>query len=84
MAQALREELESRYGEEYGEAAALLGELRRALLDAGWSGTRVRSTLKALYRKGVAQAIASGDRERLRGLLAEEIPEDLLPPPGPA
>ncbi len=61
----LREELECRYGEEYGELVRLMSDLRRQMTALGWDGTRIRTATRALYRDGVVEAIAIGDRRLL-------------------
>lgn len=78
LAQALKEELESRYGEDYGKALALLGDLRRVMIAEGWSNERVKNALKALYSRGIVRLLASGDREALRVLLSSEAGEGLI------
>jgi len=67
LAGILREELEGRYGEEYAELVSLFGELRKKMISLGWNGQRIRETLARIYRDGVMERIAAGDR----GLLDE-------------
>lgn len=61
----LREELECRFGEEYGELVRLMGDLRRQMAALGWSGARIREATSALYRDGIIEAIAMADRRLL-------------------
>jgi len=61
----LREELECRYGEEYGELVRLMGDLRRQMAGLGWPGARIREATRALYRGGIIEAIAMADRRLL-------------------
>lgn len=61
----LREELECRYGEEYGELVRLMADLRQQMIALGWDGTRIRDATRALYKDGVVEAIAMGDRRLL-------------------
>jgi precorrin-2 dehydrogenase/sirohydrochlorin ferrochelatase len=58
----LREELEERYGPEYSELVNLFGELRKKMIAMGWNGQRIRETLAGIYRGGVMEWIAAGDR----------------------
>jgi precorrin-2 dehydrogenase/sirohydrochlorin ferrochelatase len=67
LAGILREELEGRYGPEYAELVSLFGELRKKMIELGWSGQRIRETLAGIYRDGVMERIAAGDQ----GLLDE-------------
>ena len=67
LAGILREELEWRYGPEYAELVSLFGELRKKMIELGWSGQRIRETLAGIYRDGVMERIAAGDQ----GLLDE-------------
>ncbi len=69
FAGVLREELGERYGPEYGELTSLMGELRRPMVAQGWDGGRIRNAVRDLYRGGVRDALASGDRERVRALV---------------
>jgi precorrin-2 dehydrogenase/sirohydrochlorin ferrochelatase len=73
----LREELDERYGPEYGELAELMGELRRRMIARGWDGRRIRDALRALYRGGIAQALAAHDRRRVRDLVHSHLGQDL-------
>jgi precorrin-2 dehydrogenase/sirohydrochlorin ferrochelatase len=61
----LREELEARYGPEYAELVSLFGELRKRMIELGWNGQRIRNTLAGIYRDGVIERIAAGDRGTL-------------------
>jgi len=58
----LREELEERYGPEYAELVDVFGELRKKMIAMGWNGCRIRETLTGIYRGGVMERIAAGDR----------------------
>lgn len=49
----LREELEARYGPEYGDFVRAMGELRQQWIAAGWSGARIREEVAARYREFV-------------------------------
>jgi precorrin-2 dehydrogenase/sirohydrochlorin ferrochelatase len=69
FAAILREELDEKYGSEYAELAELMAALRREMLAQGWDGRRIKAALRALYRGGIAAALAAGDRERVRSLV---------------
>ena len=51
LASILREELEGRYGEEYGELVERFSELRREMMSQGWSGPEIRSQLAGMYKR---------------------------------
>jgi precorrin-2 dehydrogenase / sirohydrochlorin ferrochelatase len=70
LSRALRHELEERYGPEYGELVALLGELRadpalRAHL-AGLDGPGRRSAWRAVLRTDILTLIRSGQHSAAR------------------
>jgi precorrin-2 dehydrogenase/sirohydrochlorin ferrochelatase len=69
LAGILREELEARYGQEYAELVSLFGELRKKMIGMAWDGQRIRETLAAIYRDGVMERIAAGDRGALDDFL---------------
>ena len=48
----LREELEERYGPEYAELVDVFGEVRKKMIELGWSGQRIRESLAGIYRAG--------------------------------
>ena len=68
----LREELEGRYGPEYGPLVELFGELRKKMIALGWKGPAIREKFAELYRDGVIELI-SGDRRRLEEFLAARL-----------
>jgi len=49
LASILREELEGRYGEEYGELVERFAQLRQEMIAQGWSGPKIREKLAAIY-----------------------------------
>jgi precorrin-2 dehydrogenase/sirohydrochlorin ferrochelatase len=68
LSSILREELEGRYGPEYGPLVALFSELRRKMIALGWKGPEIREKLAAIYRDGVMERITAGDERQLREL----------------
>jgi precorrin-2 dehydrogenase/sirohydrochlorin ferrochelatase len=76
----LREELEGRYGAEYGTLVEVFGDLRKKMIADGWKGAAIREKLAEIYRGGVIDAIASGDDTRLREFLASHLAADLQHP----
>ena len=50
FASILREELEGRYGPEYGELVERFARFRRELIAQGWSGPQIRATLATIYK----------------------------------
>lgn len=73
----LREELEGRYGAEYGTLVELFGDLRKKMIAAGWKGAVIRDKLAEIYRAGAIGIIKAGDDHRLREFLAAHLPGDL-------
>ena len=69
----LREELEGRYGPEYGALVELFGDLRKKMIALGWQGPAIREKFAAIYRDGVVEIIAAGDEYRLREFLASRL-----------
>ena len=78
LASVLREELEQRYGPEYAALLDLFSELRRRMIALAWDGPRIRAALSRIYREGVLETMASGDRallhEFLQARLGSEFP----------
>jgi precorrin-2 dehydrogenase/sirohydrochlorin ferrochelatase len=50
LASILREELEDRYGEGYGELVERFAQLRREMMAQGWSGPKIRARLADMYK----------------------------------
>ena len=69
----LREELEAHYGGEYAELTRLMGDLRRRMIALGWEGPRIREAVAQLYRDGIAEALAAGDRARMKELVLSRL-----------
>jgi precorrin-2 dehydrogenase/sirohydrochlorin ferrochelatase len=72
-ARALREELEERYGPEYGDALQLLGRARTRLREAGWDNARVQAALADLWRAGIVECVKRRDEARIRSLLESRL-----------
>ncbi|MGA9751671.1 MAG: bifunctional precorrin-2 dehydrogenase/sirohydrochlorin ferrochelatase [Acidobacteriota bacterium] len=81
FARALREELEGRYGEAYGETLELMGRLRDAMLSEGWDSARIQKALAGLYADGIVAAIGSRNQQGLTTLLRLRLGPD-FPLPG--
>jgi hypothetical protein len=73
LAGILREEMEERYGPEYSELVGLFGELRQRMVALAWDGRRIRRTLTEVYRNGVIELAAAGDRQRLNDFLRSHL-----------
>jgi precorrin-2 dehydrogenase / sirohydrochlorin ferrochelatase len=72
LAAYTRREIERLIGEEYGQAAALLGRLRRHLLEPGHGTSEERGRLlRKLVDCGIPGLLKAGDLERLDGLLRD-------------
>ncbi len=78
----LREELESRYGEEYGDLVRLMADLRRQMAALGWDGARIRNATRVLYKEGVIEAIRMGDRRLLCDLVRARVGPEFEVHPG--
>jgi precorrin-2 dehydrogenase/sirohydrochlorin ferrochelatase len=50
LASILREELEGRYGEEYGELVERFARLRGEMIAQGWRGPKIREKLAGMYK----------------------------------
>ena len=73
FARALREELESRYGAEYGDTVALLGRLRRRMIEQGWDSNRILEATLALHKAGLVRAVGSGDSQAVAALIGQHL-----------
>jgi len=74
-ARAIREELERRYGPEYGAVLQLLGRARAHLRAAGWDSPRIQATLAELWRADIVDCVRRGDEARIRRLLESHLGE---------
>ena len=79
LSSILREELEGRYGPEYGKLASLFSELRKRMMALAWEGPAIREKLAAIYRDGVIELIAAGDERRLDEFLASRFSDWSIP-----
>jgi precorrin-2 dehydrogenase/sirohydrochlorin ferrochelatase len=73
MARSLREELEARYGETYGEALTVMGRLRDGMLSLGWESARIQKVLAEIYADGVVEVVASHDAGALTAFLRRRL-----------
>ena len=76
FARALREELERRYGEEYGAALDLMGELRARMISLGWESPKIQRALDTIYKDGLPAAVKRGGRDELLALLRRHLGPD--------
>jgi len=81
FAGTLREELESRYGVEYGPVLEFFGRLRRRLIKEGWESARIKDAVSELYDGGIADLISQGDEKSLEFLLVRTLGSDRFFPP---
>ena len=77
-ARSLREELEA-WLHEKAPLAALLGRIRPRLLALERDTMHNTRLFRALVRSGIGAALAAGDLNRCRELLAAALPEELHP-----
>ena len=73
LAGILRDELDERYGEEYAALVDLFADLRKTMIALAWDGGRIRETFTELYRNGVAEFIANGERQPLNDFLQSRL-----------
>ncbi|MQL51019.1 bifunctional precorrin-2 dehydrogenase/sirohydrochlorin ferrochelatase [Desulfofundulus thermobenzoicus] len=66
LARRIKEELEKRYGPEYGLLADLLGEIRADLLEQTVDPVRRRNVLTALVDDQVLRLLAAGELEQAK------------------
>ncbi len=71
LARALREDLESKYGQEYAELLDIMGRLRDQMLERGWESPRIQETLSRLYREGFLGRLASSSAKELEGFVTD-------------
>lgn len=83
LARALREELESRFGEEYADLLDFMGALRDEMLEREWASARIQGGLAALYEKGLVRILSGRDREALEAFVKAELGEDFPVPHAP-
>ncbi len=76
LARALREDLESKYGQEYAGLLDVLGRLRDQMLERGWESPRIQEALSRLYRAGLMERLAPAARGDLDAFLRVELGED--------
>lgn len=76
FARALREELQERYGEEYGAALDLMGELRARMISLGWESPKIQRALDTIYKDGLPAAVKRGGRDELLALLRRHLGPD--------
>jgi precorrin-2 dehydrogenase/sirohydrochlorin ferrochelatase len=80
LARALREELESRYTEDYARLLGVMGGLREGMMARGWDSPRIQAALSRLYHGGLLGVLASGDRNAVETFLRKELGEEFLLP----
>lgn len=83
LARALREELESRFGEEYADLLDFMGMLRDEMMERGWASARIQGSLSALYARGLLGILSGRDRETTEAFVKAELGEDFPVPHTP-
>jgi len=73
LARHLRADLERRYGPEWGELSAILGELRPELLAAVPEHSERRRAIKRVMATDVLALLAAGDRDAARRVAREAL-----------
>jgi precorrin-2 dehydrogenase/sirohydrochlorin ferrochelatase len=76
MARALREELEDRYGEEYGAALKLMGKLRDTMIRLGWDSSTIQRVLSQLYQDGIVKKMHARSSDELAAFLKRRLGEE--------
>jgi precorrin-2 dehydrogenase/sirohydrochlorin ferrochelatase len=82
LAGVMREELAERYGDEYAAVVRALGTARREAMAQGWSGARIRESVRELYQAGLAEMIRRNDGPALAALWRAVLGAGFTPPPG--
>ena len=77
LARRLREDLQGWLGGRYGPLLDLLARLRPLLLELGAPSAENREVFRALVNSELAGALARGDQEAARAILAGCLPEEL-------
>jgi len=77
LAATIREELERRYGEEYGVLVRLLAALRVQLLELDLPGVNRKKVFKKLLSLNILGLMQTHHRDQLRALLEAELPEQV-------
>ena len=73
MARRIREDLEERFGAEYGEALRILGRVRRRLHQEGRTPHERRRAFAALLDSPLLELLRSGDVDAVDVLLAQTL-----------
>jgi precorrin-2 dehydrogenase/sirohydrochlorin ferrochelatase len=75
LARRIREELEERYGEEYGELLRLLGAVRGRLLSTSTDSQANKGRFERLVRSPLLELVRRRDREAVERMLREVLGE---------
>jgi len=75
LSSILREEMEGRYGDEYGPLVDLFADLRLKMIGLRWDGRKIRATLKQIYHDGVMDLLAAADPNPLETFLLAHLGE---------
>lgn len=81
LARRIREDLEKRFGPEYGAMTRLLGELRKQILKTGSNSDENRKLFLEIVDSEMLEALRENDREKALGILRAILPEELDPAP---
>ncbi len=73
FAKHLRQELEDRFGEEYGRFLELMGAIRKQLLAAGHAPEAHRELFAQLVASDLPELIKAGDHERIDRVLQDVL-----------
>lgn len=71
MARAIRERLESQFGNEYADFLEVMGKLRNIILNMGFSQERNMTIFKGLVESDLFDAISNGQKEKAIEIINE-------------
>ena len=71
LAKKIKKELAGMFGPEYGIFLALMGNIRKRLLEAGHDPDRHRKVFTTLVEKDLPDLIAAGDKETIDSILKD-------------
>jgi precorrin-2 dehydrogenase/sirohydrochlorin ferrochelatase len=81
LAKRIREDLEQRFGPEYGKMTRVLGELRKLVLRTGSSPDENKKIFREIVNSEVLAALRDNDSERVLDILKAILPQDVDPEP---
>lgn len=78
FARLVRRELENVFGEHYGSFLSIMGRLRPLVLDLGQETSQNTALFRCLASSSLLDALAQQDRDKVREILSENLPDELV------